>query len=151
MYRFFFISFLLTDLRTHEECINKMQKAFEMMLDFYGMKWDKYILYCIFIRNDKIVKRSERYKERYYNLLNRAHNYLRITRILTSLHIMQMELQAKRLLNHLLWEIFITKELSDARYSCQTYWIKVLPSYSVDEVNKTNIALFLKDDYHRIK
>lgn len=63
---------------------------------------------------------------------------------------MQMELQAKGLLNHLLWEIFVTKELSDARYSCQTYWMKVLPSYSVDEINQTNIALFLKDDYHRI-
>lgn len=48
IYIFILFCFLLLDLRTHEECINKMQKAFEMMLDFYGMKWDKYI-YLVFL------------------------------------------------------------------------------------------------------
>lgn len=61
-----------------------------------------------------------------------------------------MELQAKGLLNHLIWEIYVTNELQGARYSCQSFWLKIIPSYNVEDINPTNISLFLKDNYHKL-
>lgn len=63
-------------------------------------------VFFILFRNDHIVKRTKKYKERYENLLNKSHNLLRITRILTCLHIMTLEKYAVAFLDHLFYEVF---------------------------------------------
>lgn len=48
-------------MRKHKECLIRLVKAFYIMLDFYGMYFDEYII--ILFRNDHIVKRTKKYRK----------------------------------------------------------------------------------------
>ncbi|CCG84637.1 protein of unknown function [Taphrina deformans PYCC 5710] len=56
---------------------NRMRKSLDLMLDFYGMQ--------IVDGETLQLGRTDRYRDRYENLLTSTHNYLRISRILKSL------------------------------------------------------------------
>jgi hypothetical protein len=51
---------------------NNLLKSYELMLDFYGFILNKETLE---------IERSKDYEERFDNLVNHSHNYLRITSI----------------------------------------------------------------------
>lgn len=109
---------------------NKISKS---ILYYVRFLWNVFWwVYFILFRNDHIVKRTKKYKERYENLLNKSHNLLRITRILTCLHIMTLEKYAVAFLDHLFYEVFsssiyilIIELLTGAEYSCIEYWMKM--------------------------
>ncbi len=71
--------------RTDEKLKAKLIKSFKLMLSFYGLQCDD---------TDATIKvsKSEEYLERKRIWLNHGnHNYLRITRILTSLRVLSLE------------------------------------------------------------
>ncbi|MBD2311595.1 hypothetical protein H6G20_07975 [Desertifilum sp. FACHB-1129] len=72
--------------RNSQELRSRLLKSFLVMLDFYGLQCQD---------NDPnavIITQAENYSERQANWLRRSnHNFLRITRILTCLHILGLE------------------------------------------------------------
>jgi len=70
---------------------NKVKTSFEIMMDFYG-----------FSVGEKKLKKNKNYFQRLENFLNHPHNFLRITRILTSLMLLNFEKEAFMLGNAML-------------------------------------------------
>lgn len=108
----------LKALKKDEKVLERLRKAYEMMLDFYGMKIA-----------DKVtgkLERSEKYEDRYKNLRKRSHNYLRITRILKCLGDFDMEEHQIAFLQFLLQEIFETQELKSLRKSYCSFWVHTI-------------------------
>lgn len=126
--------------------MNRMDKLFEIMLDFYGMK-------LLFNKsaNKLIVVRSKNYNERYENMLIHQHNFLRITRILKSLQIMCKNDKLNSFLNHLIYEVYVSRKLSQAKYSCENYWLKLSNSYNnkhIENMSIEKIIELINDGYH---
>lgn len=127
--------------------MNRMDKLFEIMLDFYGMK-----LAINKDTNKLIVVRSKNYNERYENMLIHQHNFLRITRILKSLQIMCKNDKFNAFLNHLVYEIYVSRKLSEAKYPCKNYWLKLSSSYNykhIENMTREKIIELINDNYHK--
>ncbi len=60
------------------ECAKRVIKSYRLMLNFYGM-------ILLDERTGEIARDPEHYRGRYSNLLMNSHNFLRISRIITSL------------------------------------------------------------------
>jgi hypothetical protein len=82
--------------RTNEPLRSHLRQSFEVMLGFYGLQ-------CNERGNGQIeVTKSDKYRERKTVWLKRGnHNYLRITRILTSLNLLGLEDYAQAFFNGL--------------------------------------------------
>jgi len=85
--------------RKNEQFRIRLSKSFKLMLKFYGLQ-------CNEVGNTDIeITKSDEYQERKQNWINAGnHNYLRITRILTSLRLLGLENYAQaffKCLNHI--------------------------------------------------
>jgi hypothetical protein len=81
--------------RSSDELKARLLKSFEVMLRFYGL--------CYHDAGERIeITKSDEYQERQINWVNTGnHNYLRITRILTSLRLLGLRRYAEALLRML--------------------------------------------------
>lgn len=80
--------------RTNEQLRSHLRKSLKVMLSFYGLQGNE--------RNNGHIEvtQSDEYRERKTVWLNRGnHNYLRITRILTSLNLLGLEYYAQAFFN----------------------------------------------------
>ena len=78
--------------RTDEQLRVRLRKSLEVMLQFYGLQYNKF--------DDKGIEitKSDNYPERKLNWIEEGnHNYLRLTRILTSLRLLGLEDYAQAL------------------------------------------------------
>jgi hypothetical protein len=83
-------------MKANPVVIERIITSYTLMLDFYGMK--------LVSSGRGLLKRSENYKARYRNLLERPHNFLRITRILKCLSELGLEHMNVGFLLHVLNE-----------------------------------------------
>ncbi|KAH7101846.1 opioid growth factor receptor conserved region-domain-containing protein [Auriculariales sp. MPI-PUGE-AT-0066] len=83
-------------MRTNPQVVARVQKSYQLMLDFYGMK--------LVDASTGLLERTDGYQPRYRNLVRSSHNYLRISRILKHLSIMGLEHLGTGLLLHFLSE-----------------------------------------------
>ena len=101
--------------RTDEQLRLRLRKSLEVMLHFYGMQCNKF---------DELgieITKSDNYLERKLNWIEEGnHNYLRLTRILTSLRLLGLEDYAQALFK-CLNKIYIeeNKNIGSKTYS---YW-----------------------------
>lgn len=80
-------------LKRNPKCQENITRSFDMMLEFYGLQYDQEI-------NE--VTARESFPERKENWMNREnHNYLRISRILTSLRLLGQENRSTAFFNFL--------------------------------------------------
>eukprot|EP01080_Neovahlkampfia_damariscottae_P001778 gene1778-547_t len=94
----------------------KVVKSYEMMLDFYGMKLDDE-------STGKISRNEKNYKERYDFLDKSEHNYLRISRILRFLGIIQLENFKIEFLRFLITETLSNLLITNCVPSLIQYWL----------------------------
>jgi hypothetical protein len=87
---------IIQAFKTSDQLKQNLRNSLQVMLRFYGLQ-------CSEINNTNIeIIRSDEYQDRKLNWLNpRNHNYLRITRILTSLRILGLENYAQAFFNRL--------------------------------------------------
>lgn len=105
--------------RNNRELKERVLKAFDLILDFFGMKYYK--------KGENIfIEHSSNYEGRYENLNNRGHNYARISRILKFLVLIGLESYASAFLKFLLLEIYSTKSLKIPDSSVKI-WIEQFP------------------------
>ncbi|ORY76699.1 opioid growth factor receptor conserved domain-containing protein, partial [Protomyces lactucae-debilis] len=106
-------------LSTSREAQCRMLSALDMMLDFYGMRWQDQKL--------RQLGRTSSYKVRYCNLMNHTHNFLRISRILQSLCLFGLSSYTTPIVLYLLSEV-CAKELGSPGLfrSLKTFWIECL-------------------------
>ena len=93
-------------------------KSYELMLDFYGM--------VLKDRTTGELERSSNYVDRYRNLSNHSHNYLRITRISKCLGICGLEHLKFGFLKHYITEVFKNNELEEVKSSLIKFWLPTL-------------------------
>lgn len=105
-------------IRETPECLERFQKSYEMLLDFYGMR--------LVDRNTGEVARHDNFRPCYDNLDESGHNLLRITRILKCLGEMGLEHYKKPFVMHVLKEIYENEELTSTEQSCTDYWVNLL-------------------------
>jgi len=85
-----------TAMRASPEVKSRVLASYKLMLDFYGMQ--------LVDESTGELERSRDYGPRYRNLIRSSHNYLRISRILKHLSIMDLEHLGTGLLLHFLSE-----------------------------------------------
>lgn len=105
-------------IKKDPECKLRVQKSWELMLDFYGM--------TLVNAGTGALQRHDRYKPCYKNLNESGHNSLRITRMLKCLGELGFEHYKKPFIMHILKEIYENGELGRTRNSCINYWAAVL-------------------------
>ncbi|HBL12651.1 MAG TPA: hypothetical protein DD379_14860 [Cyanobacteria bacterium UBA11162] len=105
--------------RTSNELKKRLKKSLEVMLRFYGLE-------CNNLDDTDIqITKSPDYPERKLNWIEEGnHNYLRITRILTSLKLLGLENYAQALLN-CLQQIYL-EEGENIGTETYAYWISVI-------------------------
>lgn len=106
---------VIQTFRTNEQLKANLKKSLEVMLQFYGLR-------CNQLDNTNIeITRSGAYQERKLEWIEKGnHNYLRITRILTSLRLLGLENYARAFFN-CLNQIYLEegKTIGSETY---TYW-----------------------------
>lgn len=102
------------------ECMARLRKSYEMMLDFYGLK--------LVDATTGDVARHDDYRVCYQNLEQMSHNLLRITRILKCLGELGHEHYKKPFVLHVLKEMYEHGELLATEESCLSYWVDLLRS-----------------------
>ncbi|XP_060559595.1 uncharacterized protein LOC132719761 isoform X2 [Ruditapes philippinarum] len=114
-------------IRDDDKTRNRVLRAFEMMLDFYGMQ----LVDDVHGR----IKRSDKGWEQRYEHLNRSrHNYLRITRILKSLGELGFERFQAPWVEFLIDEAVINKELPNLNGGCLMHWISAVKNDAEKEI-----------------
>jgi len=105
-------------IRASPETAKRVVQSYRMMLDFYGLVLDD--------EATGAVSRAPNCADRFYELNNSFHNYLRITRILKSLGELGLERYKLPLVRCLAREVFEARTLANAAGSLCDYWIPVL-------------------------
>lgn len=108
----------INEFRSNAALRTQMIKSFKIMLSFYGLQIEA---------NDKAIRlsRSPEYSERRLVWLTyRNHNYLRITRILTSLCLLGLEEYALAFLNVL--DQIYKEEKGKIGGATYTYWAQAI-------------------------
>jgi|UniRef100_A0A7S4FI99 hypothetical protein len=100
------------------QCKARLQKSYELLLDFYGMK--------LVDATTGQLARHDNFQQCYENLSYSGHNYLRITRIMKCLGELGFEHYKKPFIMHILKEIYENNELTPCKESCLNYWAGVL-------------------------
>jgi len=124
-------------IKENPECFERIKKSYELMLDFYGCKFNN--------KETGELERNQTWKERYRNLNNHSHNYLRITRILKCLGEFELENYQKNFLNHFIDEIWVKNELTNCENSCRYFWIGTIKNDTVrkeleEKITKNSIT-----------
>ncbi|KAF8606923.1 hypothetical protein BDV93DRAFT_488864 [Ceratobasidium sp. AG-I] len=90
-------TFETVEMKASPEILTRVQRSYELMLDFYGMR--------LMNTETGLVGRKEyEWEDRYQNLTYASHNYLRITRILKSISILSHPHYAAPFVLHVLSE-----------------------------------------------
>ncbi len=97
---------------------DRVVRCYELMLDFYG--------FVLVSRDTGEVERSAQYAERFRNLVQNQHNFLRISRILKSLGELGLEHYKLPWLRALCHEVYETKLLEPCRGSFASFWAFLL-------------------------
>lgn len=108
----------IESIKSNPECIKRLLKSYDMMLNFYGQR-----------RVDEAgtIARTNEWKERYRNLTEHPHNFLRITRILKCLGEFGCEYLKKPWIDFLIVDVFEEDcPLKDMCESLVNYCIGVL-------------------------
>jgi hypothetical protein len=92
-------------------------KSYELILDFFGFTLNKETLE---------IERNENYIDRFKNLSQNSHNYLRITRILKCLGICGLENYKKGFIKTMITEVFKNGELKNTKSSLICFWLPTL-------------------------
>lgn len=112
------------DILSHKEDIPRIQenmrKSLVTMLAFYGLKFDE--------GGSKITVDDDFEEREKVWIRPRNHNYLRITRILKSLHLFGLTEEAKAFLFTL---VELSAKYPSMRESCAEYWIPSLLSSTI--------------------
>ncbi len=109
---------IIQAFRTNESLRINLKKSFEVMLKFYGLQCNEH-------NADIEISKSEEYQERKLNWVELGnHNYLRITRILTSLHLLGLENQAQAFFKCL--EQVYAEDSRNIGSTTYTYWRKAV-------------------------
>ena len=106
---------VIQSFNTDEQLRLRLRKSLEVMLQFYGLQYNKF--------DDKGIEitKSDNYPERKLNWIEEGnHNYLRLTRILTSLRLLGLEYYAQALFKSLN-QIYLeeSKKIGSKTYA---YW-----------------------------
>jgi hypothetical protein len=112
-----------------KEMQDNLIKSYELILDFFGFTLNHETLE---------IERSSNYKERFKNLCDNSHNYLRITRILKCLGsflifnpgICGLEKYKKGFLKTFITEVFQNDELKPTKSPLICYWLPTLRNES---------------------
>ena len=107
--------------RTNEQLRMRFKKSLEVMLGFYGLQ-------CNELSNTDVkITKSDEYQERKQNWIEEGnHNYLRITRILTSLRLLGLENYAQAFFNCL--NQIYSEESRNIGSKTYAYWKAALES-----------------------
>ncbi|KAL4225231.1 hypothetical protein ACF0H5_015920 [Mactra antiquata] len=97
----------------------RVLKAYNMMLDFYGMV-------LVNERDGTVGRSEENYVERYDNINRYRHNQLRITRIIKSMGELGYQKFQAPLVNFLYEECIVHRTLANFRQSCFDHWINAI-------------------------
>ncbi|KAL6070181.1 Opioid growth factor receptor [Balamuthia mandrillaris] len=107
----------------------RLVKSYQLMLHFYGMRLaDK--------RTGRIIRRKN-YAPRYSNLNTHSHNFLRITRILTSLGHLGFIRYKEAWLRFLSEEIGKEGLLPECSYALHNFWLPLLDVENPSFIEKT--------------
>lgn len=129
----------LTLLKNSDDANKQCLQAFEIMLDFLGMKLDSDNEGCI------IVRKTDRWKERIINLSTHPHNFLRINRVLEFLKNFGLSEYQEPLITFLIYEIMVSKSLEEAKTSLVEYWLN-----TVSDTKIKNNLLSKKESANRL-
>lgn len=102
-------------ISSNPETRERFLRSYEMMLYFYGIKLTN--------KSTGEVGRAENWRTRFKHLNHSMHNFLRITRILKCLGEMGFEHYKPPLLDFMLHEAIVTRELDRTLESCYNFWI----------------------------
>lgn len=105
-------------IRADPQCIERLIRAYELMLDFYGIKLKD--------KTTGELERASNYKSRYRNLNSSSHNYLRITRILKCLGEFGLESWKKYFIDYMIEEVWVNRLLPNCASSLRYYWVETL-------------------------
>lgn len=108
----------IDQFRKDEQLQAKVLDAYEMMLDFYGMKLED--------KEKGTVARSNNWQQRYQHLNRSYHNYLRITRILKCLGELGLSRYQYPWVEFLIREVFQHHQLANCKDSLINYWVPTL-------------------------
>ena len=100
------------------ECMARIYRSYEMMLDFFGM--------TLADRSSGRLERGANWASRYANLEESRHNFLRITRILKFLGEMGLVRLQVGFVEHILHEMAENHVLLSLQRSAHVYWIQVI-------------------------
>jgi len=120
-------------MKKDELVMERLHKSYELMLDFYGIK--------MVDRKTGQLHRHKNYASRFENLEERAHNWLRITRILQCLGEFGFTSYQEQLLVFLANEIFKTKMLRKLAKSYSSFWVHTIK----DEMHRLEFIDNIKD------
>ncbi|PRP72764.1 hypothetical protein PROFUN_07664 [Planoprotostelium fungivorum] len=115
-------------IRESRECAVRVIRSYRLMLDFYGME--------LVSTETGEIKRGSNWKSRYQNLRVSSHNYLRISRIITSLGELGFARYKKPFVEHLRTEVQ-DGELKRCERSFNDFWVKLLDENSKWYITKT--------------
>jgi len=107
----------------------RIVKSYKLMLDFYGL-----ILVNEFTGE---IARGKNWQDRYNNLNNSHHNFLRISRIIQSLGHVGFTRYKKPFLEFMRQEIMENKQIPWAKSSLNNYWLPLLEVNSSAFIRKT--------------
>jgi hypothetical protein len=111
-------------IRSNPEAMKRYLQAYDLMLDFYGMRVKD-------VQTGEVESDPTAGPDRFENLRSNFHNFLRITRILTSLGEMGMENYKVNWLRYLKHEVFVTKQLHVCRRSYVDFWVPTVQDPAV--------------------
>lgn len=128
------------NLRNDENFRGLLIKSFELMLDFYGMR--------LTTKEDGTVKitRTEGYKARYTNLLQRSHNLLRITRILKCLGYFGLSAYQEAWIDFFILEIYGSAQLESLESSVTRFWVHTIRDDRRREATIERLEELIKKD-----
>ncbi len=124
-------------IREDPVCLDRVLRAYELMLDFYGWR--------LASRESGEVARSEHYAERFRNLVNNQHNWLRVSRILKSLGEFGLERYKLPWLLAINHEVFESKLLAQCRGSYLSFWAFTLRRKEDLERLKAEVSRFFPE------
>ncbi|XP_052234360.1 opioid growth factor receptor-like protein 1 isoform X2 [Dreissena polymorpha] len=111
------------EIRNNKETLDRVLRAYKMMLNFYGMD-------LVDETSGKIRRCEANWVERFEHLNRSFHNYLRITRILKSIGELGYDRYQKPLVKFIIAEAVITKNLSNLNADSMNYWINAIKDHS---------------------
>mmetsp|Transcript_16803 Transcript_16803/g.34225 ORF Transcript_16803/g.34225 Transcript_16803/m.34225 type:complete len:236 (-) Transcript_16803:34-741(-) len=123
----------IDDMRGDPAVQDRLKRSYRLMLDFYGME-------LVDEAEGSIGRQQKGWQRRYHNLCFSPHNFLRITRIIKCLGELGLPHYQAPFCEHLLREVFHTKQLEECAESLVAYWIPVVKDDAAREKLLAEVA-----------